>query len=142
MAELKTKKNSKNVTQFLNTIENEQKRKDCLDLMKLMAEATGSKPVMWGDAIVGFGDYHYRSESGREGDWFVAGFSPRKQNISLYLLGGIKKHPDLLGQLGKHKTGGSCLYINHLSDINLKILKNLIKKTSASLLKKQKGTMR
>ncbi len=142
MAELKTKKNAKNVAQFLHTIEDEQKRKDCFDLLKLMAEATGSKPVMWGDAIVGFGDYHYRSESGREGDWFVAGFSPRKQNISLYLIGGIKKHPDLLRQLGKHKIGGSCLYINKLSDVHLKTLKDLIKKTSASLLKKQKGTLK
>lgn len=136
MAELKTKKNKKSVSGFLKGIEDDQKSKDCLALVKLMTEATGSKPAMWGDAIVGFGDYHYRSESGREGDWFVAGFSPRKQNISLYLIGGIKNHPDLLRQLGKHKIGGSCLYINKLSDVNLKILKTLIKKTSVSLLKK------
>lgn len=135
MAELKTKKNKKSVTAFIKSIENEQKRKDCFNLLKLMSESTGSKPVMWGDAIVGYGDYHYRSDSGREGDWFAAGFSPRKQNISLYLIGGYK-FPDLLKQLGKYKTGGSCLYINKLSDVDVKILKDLIKKSVAALSKK------
>lgn len=100
-----------------------------------MTESTGSKPVMWGNAIVGFGDYHYKSTSGREGDWFAAGFSPRKQNISLYLMGGYK-FPDLLKKLGKYKTGGSCLYINKLSDINVKVLKDLIKKSMSALSKK------
>lgn len=135
MAELKTKKNKRSVTEFLKNIENKQKRKDCLDLLKLMSAATGSKPSMWGDAIVGFGNYHYQSKSGREGDWFVTGFSPRKQNISLYLMGGTKQFPDLLKQLGKHKTGGSCLYIKILSDVNVTILKRLIKKSIISFSK-------
>jgi hypothetical protein len=136
MAELKTKKNKKSATGFIKSIENEQRRKDCFNLLKLMSESTGSKPVMWGDAIVGFGDYHYRSTSGREGDWFAAGFSPRKQNISLYLIGGYKSFPGLLKKLGKYKTGVSCLYINKMSDIDAKILKDLIKKSTATLSKK------
>lgn len=125
MAELKTKKTEQSVEDFLNAIADEQTRQDCFAIAKLMQKATKAKPKMWGPAIVGFGDYHYKYESGRENDWFLVGFSPRKQNIALYGLG-IARQPELMQKLGKYKTGKSCLYIKRWSDIDQKVLKELM----------------
>lgn len=130
MAELKTKKTEQSVEEFLNTLTDEQAREDCFALVKLMQKVTKAKPKMWGPAIVGFGDYHYKYESGRENDWFYVGFSPRKQNLALYGLS-IARQPELMQKLGKHKTGKSCLYIKTLTDIDLKVLKELVEQSVA-----------
>lgn len=127
MAELKTKQTEQSVDDFLNKISDAQRREDCFAIAKLMEEATSSKPKMWGPSIVGFGSFHYKYDSGREGDWLVTGFSPRKQDLTLYLMMGFEKHGDLMKQLGKHRTSKSCLYIKRLSDIHLPTLKKLIK---------------
>jgi hypothetical protein len=129
MAELKTKLNDASVTEFLNGIKDEEKRADSFEIMKLMRQVTKEEPKMWGTSIVGFGHTHYIYESGREGDWFITGFSPRKQNLTLYVLGSYTPHVDLLSQLGKHKTGVGCLYINRLKDVDIKVLKDLIKQS-------------
>jgi hypothetical protein len=126
MTENKTQKTAASVTDFLNGIPEEQKRRDSFAILELMQQITGSEPKMWGTSIIGFGDTHYKYESGREGDWFMVGFSPRKQNLTLYVMGGFPKHQDLLSQLGRHKTGKGCLYINKLSDVNLDVLKEMI----------------
>jgi hypothetical protein len=125
MAELKTKKNDQSVEKFLNTVIDPSKREDCFEIMKLMQEITQEEPKMWGDSIVGFGEYHYKYKSGREGDWFQIGFSPRKRNTTLYIMSGFTKYEEILGKLGKHKTGKSCLYINKLSDVDKEILTQL-----------------
>jgi len=129
MAELKTQKTNASVTDFLDTIEDEQKRQDSYELLKIFTEVTKEKPVMWGSSIVGFGLYHYKSErSKQEGDWPISGFSPRKQNLTIYIMYGFSKSQELLKKIGKHKiSGGSCLYIKRLSDINIDVLKELIK---------------
>jgi hypothetical protein len=128
MAEIKTKATKESVLKFINSVKPEEKRKDALTLLKLFKKITGEKPVMWGPSMVGFGKYHYKSEkSTQEGDWFHVGFSPRKQNLTLYILAWKMKDPKDLAKLGKYKRGGGCLYINHLSDINEKILAKLIK---------------
>jgi hypothetical protein len=126
MAELKTKLNNRSVERFLNGVPDKQKREDCFTLLKLMQQVTRAEPKMWGSSIVGFGNYHYVYASGREGDWFVAGFSPRKQNLTLYLMGGFEQYGALLQKLGKHKTAKACLYINRLDDVHLPTLKKLI----------------
>ncbi len=130
-AELKTKQNDVSVDDFLNGIEDEQRRKDCRAVAKLMQQVTKAEPKMWGSAIVGFGSYRYKYASGREGDWMVVAFSPRKQNLTLYLhLYGLEQDAPLLMQkLGKHKLGKGCLYINKLSDVDLTVLKELIQKS-------------
>lgn len=128
MYELKTKETNDSVTAFLNGVADEQKRKDCFEIAGMMQEATGLPPKMWGPGIVGFGSYHYKYESGHEGDMCLIGFSPRKQNISLYVSCDIHKYDDLLEKLGKHKTGKGCLYINSLDKIDRKVLNTLIKK--------------
>ena len=125
MAELKTKKNDQSVEKFLNTVTDPSKREDCFEIMKLMQEVTQEEPKMWGDSIVGFGDYHYKYKSGREGDWFLIGFSPRKRKLTLYIMSGFTRYDEILEKLGKHKTGKSCLYINKLSDINKEVLSQL-----------------
>lgn len=128
MAELKTKATTQDPREFLDAIEPEQKRKDAFMLLSLFTRITGEKPVMWGSSIVGFGKYHYKSErSIQEGDWPLSGFSPRKQNLTLYIMHGNDKNEELLHKLGKHKTGKGCLYINKLSDINQEALMTLIK---------------
>ena len=127
MAELKTKATQASVKEFLNQIPDEERRNDCFAVAKIMEEATGTKPKMWGPSIVGFGTYHYKYDSGREGDWMVTGFSPRKKDLTLYIMMGFDKHPELMEQLGKHSTGKSCLYIKRLSDIHIPTLKKLIK---------------
>jgi hypothetical protein len=126
MAGNKTVANDGNVVDFLNKIEQEQKRQDCFQIVAIMEAITGEKPVMWGDSIIGFGNYHYKYASGREGDFFLAGFSPRKTNISIYIMGGLSQHQDTLAKIGKHKTGKTCLYIKKLADINEELLKGLI----------------
>ncbi len=131
MAELKTKQNSANVSEFINLFaDSEQKRKDSFELLKLMQDFTGYEPKMWGPTIIGYGSYHYKSEKSRqEGDWPLIGFSPRKAAISLYVYTGAKEHEYLLKDLGKYKMGKACIYIKRLSDINQDILKKLMKET-------------
>ncbi len=127
MAELKTKKTELSVDAFLKKISSEQQRNDSYYIITLMEKATKSKAKMWGTAIIGFGDRILKYESGRELDWFVMGFSPRKQNLALYISGAVQKQGALLKKLGKHKTGKSCLYINKLEEVDLSVLKEIIK---------------
>lgn len=127
MAEAKTKPTKASVTQFLNKIPDATRREDCFAIAKMMEEITGSKPVMWGPSIVGFGTYSYKYASGHEGDWPMAAFSPRKQDLTVYMMIGFEKYEELLGQLGKHRKTKSCLYIKRLSDIHVPTLKKLIK---------------
>jgi uncharacterized protein DUF1801 len=132
MAEQKTKATDQDPKDFLNKVEPEQKRLDSFSLLELFQKVTGEKAVMWGESIVGFGTYHYKSErSAQEGDWFLVGFSPRKQNLTLYIMHGNDKNQELLGKLGKHKTSGGsmggCLYIGKLSDVDQAILAQLIR---------------
>ncbi len=126
MAELKTKVNEQSVTKFLNSIKDKQRRQECLTVLEMMKKATKTEPKMWGSSIVGFGKYHYVYASGREGDWFLTGFSPRKQSLTLYIMGGLSAHEALLQKLGKHKTGKGCLYVNKLEDLDLPTLRKLI----------------
>jgi len=125
-AELKTKVNNASVEGFLNSVEDEQKREDCFEILKMMKQVTKEEPKMWGATIVGFGSYHYKGASGREGDWMLTGFSPRKQNLTLYLMHGFDVHKDLLNKLGKHTTSMGCLYIKKLDDVDKKVLKELV----------------
>ncbi|MEZ4997507.1 MAG: DUF1801 domain-containing protein [Bacteroidales bacterium] len=138
MAELKTKKNDADVNEFINSFaDTEQKRRDSFELLKLMREFTGFEPKMWGASIIGFGQYHYKSErSSQEGDWPLVGFSPRKAAISLYVYTGAPEHEHLLEGLGKFKKGAACIYVKKLSDINQDVLKNLMKNTIEYLQKK------
>ncbi len=129
MAELKTKPTDTSVTAYLNSIEPEQKRQDSWQILELMQKVTGQEPQMWGDTIVGFGSYHYKYASGREGDWFLTGFAPRKQNLTLYIMAGFDQYDELMEKLGKHKTGKSCLYINKLADINRDVLESLVRQS-------------
>lgn len=127
MAEIKTKPTSENVEEFLNRVENDQKRKDSFVILEMMEKATGEKPQMWGTSIIGFGEMRYKSpNTGREVDWFIIGFSPRKANLALYLGIDVQVYAELLPQLGKHKTGVGCLYINNLTDIDLSTLRQII----------------
>lgn len=138
MAEPKTKPTKESVVKFLNAIEDETKRKDCKTVTKLMEEVTGEKAVMWGTSIVGFGSYHYKYASGQEADWPRAGFSPRKQNLTIYIMGGFEKHPELMEKLGKYTTSKGCLYIKRLADIHLPTLKKLVRE-SVKYVKKTYG---
>ncbi len=126
MAELKTKVNEGSVIKFLDSIEDETKRKDSYLLFEMMQKANEDKAKMWGDSIVGFGEYHYVGKSGREGDWFLTGFSPRKQALTLYALGHWEPHAELLAKLGKYSLGTGCLYIKRLSDVDMSVLNTLI----------------
>ncbi|MEX0900101.1 MAG: DUF1801 domain-containing protein [Gammaproteobacteria bacterium] len=126
MAELKTKPGNTSVDGFLNAITDETRRQDCFTVMRLMKAVTRSEPRLWGGTMVGFGSYHYKYESGREGDWFLTGFAPRKQNLTLYVMAGFDRYPTLLAKLGKYKTGKSCLYVKRLADIDLDVLKDLV----------------
>ena len=127
LAEIKTKPTSDSVEDFINTVKEEQKRKDSFVILEMMKKASGEEPKMWGSSIIGFGNKRYKSPAtGREVDWLRIGFSPRKASISLYLLGGLKEHEAALKKLGKHKTGVGCLYINKLEDIDVKVLKQMI----------------
>ena len=138
MAELKTKENAASVEKFLNNVADEQRRKDCLRLVEIMKTATKAEPAMWGTSIVGFGRYRYKYESGTKGEWFLVGFAPRKQDLTLYIMSGLERYPALMEKLGKHKTGKSCLYIKKLEDVDLPTLKQLIKQSLADLAKLNK----
>jgi hypothetical protein len=132
MAELKTRPTDASVADFLAGVPDEQRREDCRTVAKIMAKATGAKARMWGPSIVGFGDRRYKGASG-ETDWFVIGFSPRKKDLTLYIMG-LPRYKELLGGLGKHKTsGGGCLYINRLSDVDLGVLERLVRRSVADL---------
>ncbi|NTU65397.1 MAG: DUF1801 domain-containing protein [Chloroflexi bacterium] len=127
MAEPKTQRTKRSVDAFLKGIPDEQKRKDAFTLVDIMRAATQAEPVMWGSSIVGFGTYRYKYASGREGDWPLTGFSPRKQNLTLYIMSGFEQYDVLLKSLGKFKTGKACLYINRLDDVDLPTLRKLVK---------------
>lgn len=135
MAEAKTKPTEQSVDTFIDNLSEEQVKADCKTLVKLMSKITGAPPKMWGSSIIGFGTYHYKYSSGHEGDSCLAGFSPRKQNITIYAMLGIDDFSDLLNKLGKHKTGKGCLYIKRLSDVDLQILEKVIKRSVAFLKK-------
>ncbi len=129
MSDVKTKKNEASVEGFLKSVENEKRREDSFVVLDLMKEVTGEKPTMWGTSIVGFGSYHYKGASGREGDWMKVGFSPRKQSMTLYIMDGFGSYDSLLDTLGKYKTGKSCLYINKLEDVDQSVLRELVKQS-------------
>ncbi len=133
MSELKTKVTKVSVDKFLQEIRDEKKREDCYQILKIMKKATKAEPKMWGTNIIGFGDYHYKYESGRENDWFLTGFSPRLQNLTLYMMGGFDG--ELLKKLGKYKTGKGCLYINKLEDVDTKVLTKLVTKSVKKISK-------
>lgn len=126
MSDLKTQKNDASVTEFLEGVDDPHKRQDSYEILKMMQQITGKPPSMWGPSIIGFGSYHYKYASGREGDWFQIGFSPRKQNLTLYFMDGVGKYQELLGKLGKHSIGKGCLYIKKLEDVDLTVLKRMI----------------
>lgn len=129
MAEPKTRPTAQSVVGFLNSIPDEQKRQDCFTLVELMKRVTKTEPQMWGSSIVGFGSYHYKYASGREGDAALTGFSPRKQNLTIYILAGFDEYDELLQKLGKHSLGKSCLYIKRLADIHLPTLEKLVRQS-------------
>ncbi len=136
MAELKTKKNKASVTGYLKSVENEQRRKDSLRLLEIFKEVTKMQPKMWGGSIVGFGEYHYKSErSSQEGDWPLTGFSPRKRNMTVYIMPGFTNYQDLMNRLGRHKVSVSCIYFNKLDDIDVKVLKQVIRRSVADMKK-------
>ncbi len=136
MSNNKTQATEASVIKFLTAVTPEQKRQDAFTLLEMMERLSGYQAKMWGPSIVGFGQYHYRYDSGREGDFMRIGFSPRKANISLYIITGLSRYPELLDQLGKHKTGKSCLYVNKLKDIKLNVLEQLISKELAYMAEK------
>ena len=131
LAEIKTKQTSSSVEDFINTIQDEQKRKDSFVILEMMKKATGEEPKIWGSSMIGFGNKRYKSPAtGREVDWFKIGFSPRKSNFSLHLVLDLQQHADILKKLGKHKTGVGCLYINKLEDVDQKVLEKMIKEAA------------
>ncbi|MBV6641301.1 MAG: DUF1801 domain-containing protein [Cyclobacteriaceae bacterium] len=136
MATNKTQPNDSNVNAFLDSVAEDKKRADSFKLLKIMQEITSESPKMWGSSIIGFGNYHYKYESGREGDFFIVGFSPRKQNLTLYIMPGFERYEKLMADLGKYKTGKSCLYIKSLDDVDMKILKELISNSVSYMNKK------
>ena len=132
-AQNKTQPTQQPAEEFLNTIEDDKKREDSFTILNLMKDVTGAEPVMWGSSIIGFGDHYLKYDSGREMDWFLVGFSPRKRYLALYIMSGLKHQQDLLDKLGKHKTSKGCLYVNKLDDINLSVLRQLVEKSVAYL---------
>ena len=126
MAENKTTLNAGSVSDFIDNVQDPARRDDCMKIIRLMQDVTGEPPKMWGASIVGFGSYHYKYASGREGDWFLTGFSPRKKDLTLYIMSGFENAEDLMNKLGKFKTGKACLYIKSMNDINEDVLKELI----------------
>jgi hypothetical protein len=138
MAEAKTKPRRASVRKFLESVDNEKRRKDSFEVLEIMRQITKEEPKMWGPSIVGFGTYHYKYASGREGDWMVVGFSPRKQALTLYIMAGFNKYDELMAKLGEYETGKSCLYIKRLEDVHLPTLKRLIRE-SVKWVKKTHG---
>lgn len=127
---IKTRVNDDSVEEFINAVADDTKRKDSFTILEMYKKATGEQPKMWGTSIIGFGQYHYKSERSRqEGDWPLAGFSPRKQSLTLYVMSDLEDYSDLLKDLGKYKTSKACLYINKLADVDTKILEKLIKQS-------------
>ncbi len=126
MSDLKTQRNDGDVRAYLESVANQRRREDSLAVLDIMGEITGEAAEMWGSSIVGFGSYRYKYASGREGDWFLTGFAPRKQSLTLYIMPGFEGYEGLMSRLGKYKTGKSCLYINKLDDVNLDVLRELI----------------
>jgi hypothetical protein len=139
VAELKTKPTNASVERFLARVTPAQTRDDCHALVDFMRKITKSEPVMWGPSVVGFGSYHYRYESGREGDWFLTGFSPRKQNLTIYVMSGFPRHAELVKALGVHRTGKSCLYVKRLDDLHRPTLQKLIRESVKYLSAMSKG---
>ena len=135
MAELKTKVNNASVDKFLRGVTDETKREDSYKILEMMKKATKAEPKMWGTSIIGFGEYHYKYESGREGDSPLTGFSPRKQNLTLYISGGFDEHEELLNKLGKYSLGKGCLYIKKLEDVDTKVLKELVTRSIKKMAK-------
>ncbi len=127
MTKNKTQPTKMTVSTFLNAIEDEDRRRDCKTIARLLKEVSGKRPVMWGTSIIGYGQYHYKYASGREGDSFRIGFAPRKQDITIYIMPGYTDFGHILAKLGKHKKGKSCLYIKRLSDVNMAVLERLLK---------------
>ena len=127
MATPKTSPNRSSVKAFVDAIDDDARRKDVRAAMKLMRAVTGEAPKMWGDSIIGYGSYHYVYDSGREGDWFLAGLSPRKRNLTIYVMAGFERAPELMAKLGKYKTGKSCLYVNKLDDVDTDVLAQLVR---------------
>jgi hypothetical protein len=141
-SENKTQKTDASVTAYLDSVENERRRQDGYALLEMMREETGEEPAMWGDSMVGFGSYHYKYESGREGDMMAVGFSPRKQALSVYIMPGFKdpEYEALLSRLGKHRTGASCLYINKLSDVDQDVLRQMVARSYEIMKDKKLNT--
>ncbi len=133
MAELKTQRTGASVADFLNGVPGEKKRQDSFAILALMRDVTGEEPAMWGPSIVGFGSYRYKYASGREGEWPLVGFSPRKRNLALYIMSGFDDYEALLARLGKYRTGKSCLYINKLEDVDLTTLRELVSHSAAHM---------
>ncbi len=129
MAANKTQKTGANVEDFINSVESKTRREDGFALLEIMKDVTGQEPEMWGPSVIGFGDYHYKYESGREGDFFLTGFSPRKSSLSLYIMAGFDEYDSLLAALGKCRKGAACLYINKLADVNMDVLRRLVEKS-------------
>jgi hypothetical protein len=129
MSENKTRPTDQNVVDFLSSVDHETRREDAFTVLKMMEEITGEAAVMWGSSIVGFGSYHYKYDSGREGDMPLIGFSPRKQSMTLYIMSGFDSEEELLASLGKHKTGKACLYVNKLADVDEDVLRQMIKRS-------------
>jgi hypothetical protein len=125
MSGLRTRPHDASVQAFLESVDSDR-RPDCLDIVEMMRRATGEEPRMWGTAMVGFGEYHYKYESGREGDWPLSGFSPRKANLTIYVMAGVERFPTLLRKLGKHKIGKGCLYVKRLADVDTAVLEELV----------------
>ena len=140
MTELKTQKTDASVEDFLNSVPEKRKREDSFAILDLMRDITGEEPAMWGASIIGFGSYRYQYASGREGEWFVTGFSPRKQNLTLYIMSGFDNYDSLLSQLGKYRTGKSCLYINKLEDVDTQTLRDLIQQSVAHMAETNEQT--
>ena len=137
MSELKTKVNEADVKAYLEGIQPETKRSDCFAILKIMEEETGEEAKMWGSTIVGFGSYHYKGKSGREGDWFLTGFAPRKQSLTLYIMAGFDKYDGLMKNLGNYTTGKGCLYVKRLEDVDEKKLRKLIKQSAQFMAESQ-----
>jgi hypothetical protein len=137
MTENKTKPTKDSVSGFLKKVADKNRREDCFKVLKIMKDVTGEEPEMWGSSIVGFGRYHYKYESGREGDSPITGFSPRKGDLTLYIAMGFKPVSDLMARLGKHKTGKACLYIKKLDDVDLGVLKRIVEKSVKGMASKR-----
>jgi hypothetical protein len=133
MAQLKTQPNDRSVEDFLNSVENDTKRQDSFTILEMMKEATDEEPIMWGDSIIGFGTYRYKYANGKEAEWFLTGFSPRVQNLTLYIMDGFEEYDNLLGKLGKHSTGKSCLYVKRLDNVDTDVLKEMNEKSVAHM---------